>query len=93
MDPFGEYVFTNQPMANNYDVVTLTRGGWYTLIIEGHVTATETASYSFNAIELPPSAIVQIPGIGTVTPGPDLQVRDLSVTPTAGSVLSAARSP
>ncbi len=48
IDPFGKLVFDRTAFPTDVGVLTLEIPGTYTLLIEGRVTATGEASYSFN---------------------------------------------
>ena len=89
LDPNGKLVFGPLDMADDKDVITLVASGTYTLLIEGHYQSTVASNYRFNAIPVPSSA-VQIIDIGS-TPGPDLQVRNLTVTPSGGTIVSGSQ--
>lgn len=80
-DPHGQRVFAATDLQD-VDVVALPYAGRYTLVIEGQVSNTSSATYSFNVVPVLAQPPVQL-SIG-LQPAPNLQVQGLGVVGAGG---------
>ena len=89
IDPNGVTLFGPSNFSSDIGLMTLPTTGTYTLLMEGSFTAGGSTNYSFNAQPVPISATVVISGLGGV-PGPDLVVRNLTLTPVGEKIESGS---